>query len=94
MKDERSDVSGDRALDKACLAVWRSASLEQKQEQDLFYLLPVSKKGLEVDGHLLLMVSDVTSLDAGPEVAHPLELISLAALEQNPERHDNQETVC
>ena len=41
--------------------------------------IPVAKKGLEVDNHLLLMFSEVPTFDARPEIISPSKPAALTA---------------
>lgn len=44
--------------------------------------VPVTKEGLEVDDHLLLVLGEVAALDSRPEVVSPPETAALAASKQ------------
>lgn len=44
--------------------------------------LPIAKKSLEVDDHLLLLFSKITALDPGPEIVSPPEPTTLTASQQ------------
>ena len=54
---------------------WR----ERERERDF---LPITQKSLQVDYHLLLMISEVTTLNTRPEVISPSKSAALTASEQ------------
>ena len=56
---------------------WRER--ERERERDF---LPITQKSLQVDYHLLLMISEVTTLNTRPEVISPSKSAALTASEQ------------
>lgn len=59
------------------------------QDNSTLTFLPVSQKGLEVDYHLLLLISKVTTFDPWPEVISPSQPATLTASKQ-PWKHHSE----